>query len=142
MLTVPKDVPLESGGFWSVSFLGGGGEKRERKKQQRKTLSHSSRLSPRAPLLSHKNQKQVTVYNSTAFLSPNEEHAYSFNSVTAKKEDNGETVIHFGGENKNASNYLPLPGKGWTYTVRLYRPKRELLEGKWKFPEAKEVVGM
>jgi hypothetical protein len=26
--------------------------------------------------------------------------------------------------------------KGWNYTVRLYRPRREILEGTWKFPEA------
>lgn len=99
MLTIPTDVPLESGGFWLV-----------------------------------------TPYNSSAFLAPNEEEAYSFNSITATKESNGETVIHFGGEDKNASNFLPLPGKNWTYTVRLYKPKKELLEGKWKFPEAKEAA--
>lgn len=25
---------------------------------------------------------------------------------------------------------------GWNYTVRLYRPRAEILSGKWKFPEA------
>ena len=27
-------------------------------------------------------------------------------------------------------------GQGWNYTVRLYRPRAEILNGKWKFPEA------
>ena len=26
--------------------------------------------------------------------------------------------------------------KGWNYMVRLYRPRAEILSGKWKFPEA------
>jgi len=26
---------------------------------------------------------------------------------------------------------------GWNYTVRLYRPRVEILDGTWKFPEAK-----
>jgi hypothetical protein len=25
---------------------------------------------------------------------------------------------------------------GWNYTVRLYRPRKEILDGTWKFPEA------
>jgi hypothetical protein len=25
--------------------------------------------------------------------------------------------------------------KGWNYTVRLYRPRDEILNGTWKFPE-------
>jgi hypothetical protein len=27
--------------------------------------------------------------------------------------------------------------KGWNYTVRLYHPLPEILNGSWKFPEAK-----
>jgi hypothetical protein len=29
--------------------------------------------------------------------------------------------------------------KGWNYMVRLYRPRDEILSGKWRFPEAKPV---
>lgn len=25
---------------------------------------------------------------------------------------------------------------GWNYTVRLYRPRKEILDGTWKLPEA------
>jgi hypothetical protein len=30
--------------------------------------------------------------------------------------------------------------KDWNYTVRLYRPRPDILNGKWKFPEP-ELVG-
>lgn len=29
--------------------------------------------------------------------------------------------------------------KGWNYTVGLYRPRKEILEGSWKFPDVEEV---
>jgi hypothetical protein len=32
-------------------------------------------------------------------------------------------------------NCLPIM-KGWNYVVRLYRPRAEILNGTWKFPEA------
>lgn len=38
----------------------------------------------------------------------------------------------------SAPNYLPIM-PGWNYTVRLYRPRKELLDGVWKFPEAQPV---
>src|SRR4026208_1121061 len=31
-------------------------------------------------------------------------------------------------------NCIPIV-KGWNYTVRLYRPRPEILDGTWKFPE-------
>lgn len=32
-------------------------------------------------------------------------------------------------------NCIPIV-KGWNYTVRLYRPRPEILDGRWKFPVA------
>jgi hypothetical protein len=29
---------------------------------------------------------------------------------------------------------------GWNYTVRLYRPRAEILNGGWKFPEAQPIA--
>ena len=46
-------------------------------------------------------------------------------------------TIHFGGD-ENAPNYLPIM-PGWNYTVRMYRPRKEILDGTWKFPEAQPV---
>ena len=48
-----------------------------------------------------------------------------------------EEMIHFGGDSKQP-NYFPLV-EGWNYLLRLYRPREEVLEGKWKFPEPVEV---
>jgi hypothetical protein len=28
---------------------------------------------------------------------------------------------------------------GWNYTVRLYRPRAEILNGRWRFPEPTPV---
>ena len=35
-------------------------------------------------------------------------------------------------------NCVPIM-KGWNYMVRLYRPRAEVLGGRWKFPEAEPV---
>ena len=79
----------------------------------------------------------VTVYDKDRFLVPNRYNAYSFNNVTSKKNADGSVAIHFGGDPK-AENYLPiLPG--WVYLVRMYRPDKEILEGKWTFPAPEEV---
>ena len=79
----------------------------------------------------------VTVYNKDRYMVPNKLNAYAFNNVTAKKNKDGSTTIHFGGDPK-ADNYIPIMD-GWMYVVRVYRPRKELLDGKWSFPEAKEA---
>ena len=60
--------------------------------------------------------------------------AYSLNNITAKKSADGSIAIQFGGCDGKIPNCLPIM-KGWNYTVRLYRPRAEILNGKWKFPE-------
>lgn len=77
----------------------------------------------------------VTVYNSKGFLEKNSLDAYSINNVTAQKDRDGKVTIHFGGDPSN-SNYLPIT-PGWNYIVRMYQPKKELLDGSWKFPDPK-----
>jgi hypothetical protein len=54
------------------------------------------------------------------------------------KEPDGSVNIQFGGCDGKISNCLPIM-KGWNYTVRMYRPRDEILSGKWKFPEAQPV---
>jgi hypothetical protein len=41
----------------------------------------------------------------------------------------------FGGCDGAAINCIPVTS-GWNYWVRLYRPRKEILDGTWKFPEA------
>src|SRR5258707_5037559 len=78
----------------------------------------------------------LTVYNSEGYLQPNPSNLYSVNSITAKKSADGAVAIQFGGCDGEIPNCLPIT-KGWNYTVRLFRPRPEILDGTWTFPEAK-----
>jgi hypothetical protein len=78
----------------------------------------------------------ISVYNAEGYFQANPQNAYSVNNITAMKSADGSVVIQFGGSGNEATvNYLPIT-PGWNYTVRLYRPRAEILNGKWKFPDA------
>jgi hypothetical protein len=77
----------------------------------------------------------ISVYNAQGFFESNTLNAYTLNSITAKKVGDGSVVIQFGGCDGKIPNCLPIT-KGWNYMVRLYRPRAEILSGKFKFPEA------
>jgi hypothetical protein len=77
----------------------------------------------------------VIVYDERGLIQKNSLDAYSFNNLTAKKGADGSVAIQFGGCDGKIPNCLPIM-KGWNYMVRLYRPRAEILSGKWKFPEA------
>jgi hypothetical protein len=79
----------------------------------------------------------VTVYNANGFMEPNNRNAVSVNSSAATTNADGSVTIHFGGA-EDAVNQLPIM-PGWNYLVRLYRPRKELLDGSWKFPEPQPV---
>ena len=76
----------------------------------------------------------VTVYGKDGFMVENDQNAYSYNNVTAKKNPDGGITINFGG-GKDAINNLPIP-PGWNYIVRMYQPEKEIIDGSWKFPPA------
>jgi hypothetical protein len=80
----------------------------------------------------------VSLYNAAGYYEKNQYDAYSLNNITAKKESDGSVDIQFGGCDGKIANCLPIM-KGWNYTVRLYRPRPEILNGTWKFPEAQPV---
>jgi para-nitrobenzyl esterase len=80
----------------------------------------------------------ITVYDKAGFMPPNAQGAYSLNNITAKKDSDGAYTIQFGGCGEGVSNCLPIE-PGWNYLVRLYRPKPQILDGSWKFPEAQPV---
>ena len=48
--------------------------------------------------------------------------------------DRHSVDIQFGGCDGKAMNCIPIT-PGWNYIVRLYRPRAEILNGSWKFPE-------
>ncbi len=75
----------------------------------------------------------ISVYNADGFFEQNELDAYSVNSVTAEREPDGSVIVNFGGCGAGRVNCLPI-AEGWNYTVRMYRPRREILDGSWTFP--------
>ena len=77
----------------------------------------------------------VSVSNLQGYFEPNKYAAYTLNNLTAKKKADGSITIQFGGCDGKIPNCLPVT-RGWNYTVRLYRPRTEILNGQWKFPEA------
>lgn len=78
----------------------------------------------------------MSVYNAGGYFEKNPLNAYSLNNITAKKDPDGAITIQFGGCDGKVPNCLPIVA-GWNYTVRLYRPSQQILDGKWKFPEPK-----
>jgi hypothetical protein len=78
----------------------------------------------------------ITVYNADGYLEPNPYNAYSVSKMTAKSDADGSVTVQFGGCDGKTPNCLPIM-TGWNYTVRLFRPRPEILDGAWKFPEAR-----
>lgn len=81
----------------------------------------------------------VTAYTADGYFHPNDLNAYSVSSVTGKKNEDGSITIRFGGCTASSVNCLPVPA-GWNYTVRLYRPRAEILDGSWSFPVAQPAT--
>jgi hypothetical protein len=80
----------------------------------------------------------VSLYNADGFFEPNPLDAYTVNSVTGTPNDDGSMTVHLGGCDDGRVNCLPIM-EGWNYTVRLYQPGQEVLEGKYKFPSVETV---
>jgi hypothetical protein len=80
----------------------------------------------------------VTVYNKDGYFTANPQNAYSLNNITAQRGADGSVDIQFGGCDGSVANCLPIT-PDWNYLVRLYRPRAEILDGSWTFPEAQPV---
>jgi hypothetical protein len=80
----------------------------------------------------------ITVYGADGFIKENPEGHYSFNNITAKPNKDGSVTINFGDCEDGRVNCLPIL-TGWNYAVRMYEPRKEILDGSWKFPEIKPV---
>jgi hypothetical protein len=78
----------------------------------------------------------ISVYNAKGYFEPNPQNAYTLNNIAAKPNADGSVPVQFGGCDGNVLNCLPIT-PGWNYLVRLYRPRDEVLDGRWIFPEAK-----
>jgi hypothetical protein len=80
----------------------------------------------------------ISVYNARGFFEKNTLDSYSLNNLTAKPNKDGSITVQFGGCSAQRVNCLVTPA-GWNYVVRQYRPRREILNGTWHFPEAVPV---
>jgi hypothetical protein len=80
----------------------------------------------------------ISVYNKDGFFERNDRGVYSLNNVTAQRETDGAVTVQFGSCEGGTGNCIPI-SPGWNYVVRLYRPRKEVLDGSWKFPEATAV---
>ncbi|EWT00668.1 hypothetical protein N865_14170 [Intrasporangium oryzae NRRL B-24470] len=85
----------------------------------------------------------VSVYNAAGFFEPNASGRYTLNSVTAVRDADGSVTVRFVPDDSvTGPNTIPVPGEGWNYLVRLYRPRPEVLDGSWTTPSiTKSVAG-
>ena len=81
----------------------------------------------------------VSLYNADGYFQKNAYDAYSFNNITAKKNDDGSVSVQFGGCDGKIPNCLPI-AKGWNYTVRLYRPRARNSERQVEIPAGRAGV--
>jgi hypothetical protein len=80
----------------------------------------------------------ISVYNKDGFFEKNPNHLYSVNNVTAKPNADGSVTVQFGGQQNSVPNWIPI-SPGWNYLVRMYRPRKEILDRTWIFPPAQPV---
>jgi hypothetical protein len=76
----------------------------------------------------------ISLYNADGYFHKNKYNAYSLNNLTTKRSGDGSVTVQFGRCDGHVPNCL-LIVSGWNYTVRLYRPRAEILSGKWAFPQ-------
>lgn len=76
----------------------------------------------------------ISVYDSKGYFEKNAYGAYSVNNITAPKNSDGTVTVQFGGCDGKIPNCLPIMN-GWNAILRLYRPRPEILNGRWKAPE-------
>ena len=77
-------------------------------------------------------KNSISLYNPAGYFEPNDLGAYNVNNLTAEREPDGSITVWFGG-GPDRPNRLPLT-EGWTYLVRMYRPRPEVRDGRWTFP--------
>lgn len=80
----------------------------------------------------------ITVYDDRGFMVPNPRNAVSVNTVTATRAGDGSVTVQFGACADATPNCLPTP-QGWNAVLRLYRPRAEILDGRWQAPPLEPV---
>jgi hypothetical protein len=81
----------------------------------------------------------ISLYNRDGYFEASDEGGCSVNQLTAVKDPDGAVIVHLGGCADGRPNCLHLMD-GWNYTVRLYQPQPEILDGSWTFPAVEAVA--
>jgi len=80
----------------------------------------------------------LSVYDANGYFIGDGLAGRTINSLTATRDADQSITVQFGDCEAGAANCLSI-ARGWRYLVRLYRPRAEILGGKWKFPEAEPM---
>ena len=80
----------------------------------------------------------ISIYNRDGYFQENKFNSYSINNLTAKPNADGSITVNFGRSKKGKNNFLYVMD-GWNYAVRLYQPRKPILDGNWIFPEPQLV---
>jgi hypothetical protein len=87
----------------------------------------------------------ITLYNSKQFFVPNPINRYAIGDRDKLKfDDDGSLPIYVQNQSpgkEKESNWLPAPKDSFNLFMRLYWPKKEIIEGTWKPPQIKQEVG-
>lgn len=75
----------------------------------------------------------VSLYNAGGRFEKNALDAYNVNSIMGERNADGSMTVHLGDCGDGRVNCLPIM-EGWNYTVRMYQPEPEIIEGTWVFP--------
>jgi len=82
----------------------------------------------------------ISLYNRDGYFEAGDDDGgCSVNQLTAVKEPDGSVIVHLDGGSDGRPNRLRLMD-GWNYTVRLYQPRKEILDGSWTFPAVEPVT--
>ena len=77
----------------------------------------------------------VSIYNARGFFEPNEKDLYTVNSITGEPNADGSVTVRLvaSADGDTPANAIVTP-QGWNYLIRLYRPRAEILHGRWTPP--------
>jgi hypothetical protein len=76
----------------------------------------------------------ISVYNAAGYFEPNEQDAYTINNITGVRNPDDTITVRFGTYPEGTPNALPITD-GWNYLIRLYRPRPEIRDDSWTFPQ-------
>lgn len=75
----------------------------------------------------------ISLYNAGGRFEKNALDAYNVNSIMGERNDDGSMTVHLGDCEDGRANCLPIM-EGWNYTVRMYQPAQDVIDGTWVFP--------